>query len=165
MLLFTITKFTLRGTLFLPPREEAWFRPVWEEGRCGGIVGGTCRVAHRFHWELGRQQVNIYELSPAEDFLSPISRCWIYLHIFFFLDIYFKTTPGFINCGSMRTQRGSQQHLWSWRGGMYRFFVKLTFLIPAIAIAQGKQFLFIYLFLSVHCHRAWPRLICDIRNN
>lgn len=83
MLLFTITKFTLRGTLFLPPREEAWFRPVWEEGRCGGIVGGTCRVAHRFHWELGRQQVNIYELSPAEDFLSPISRCWIYLHIFF----------------------------------------------------------------------------------
>lgn len=83
MLLFTITKFTLRGTLFLPHREEAWFRPVWEEGRCGGIVGGTCRVAHRFHWELGRQQVNIYELSPAEDFLSPISRCWIYLHIFF----------------------------------------------------------------------------------
>lgn len=37
---------------------------------------------------------------------------------------------------------------------MYRFFVKLTFLIPAIAIAQGKQFLFIYLFIF---ERALPQ--------
>lgn len=163
MLLFT--KFTLRGEghCFFPPEsketEEAWFRPVWEEGRCGGVVGGTCRVAHRFHWELGRQQVNIYEVSPAEDFLSPISRCWIYLHIFF-LDIYFKTAPGFISCGSMRTQRGSQQHLWSWREGMYRFFVKLTFLIPAIAIAQGKRFKkeCIYLFIF---ERALPQSMAE----
>lgn len=42
--------------------------------------------------------------------------------------------------GSMRTLRGSHRHLWSWRGGMYRFFVKLTFLIPAIVISQGKMF-------------------------
>lgn len=41
---------------------------------------------------------------------------------------------------------------------MYRFFVKLTFLIPAIAIAQGKQFLFIYLFIF---ERALPQSMTE----
>lgn len=60
--------------------------------------------------------------------------------LFFYKGYLFRaniwSTPK--ECGSMRTLRGSQRHLWSWRGGMYRFFVKLTFLIPAIVISQGK---------------------------
>lgn len=50
----------------------------------------------------------------------------------------------------MRTLRGIQWHLWSWRGGMYRFFVRLTFLIPAIVISQGK--------VSHNVFAAWCRL-------
>ena len=74
-----------------------------EGGRPGGGVGGTCRVACRFHWERGKHQVNIYELSPPEDFRHPsvslsvldLPLLFIYLgYLFFFFqaDIWSETS-------------------------------------------------------------------------
>lgn len=103
----------------------------WEELR---------RVVRTFHWERGTHQVNIHELSPspAETHASlssqsdlPVTRP---------KDTHFEATPGGLpKRGSMPTLRGSPRRVWSWRGGMYRFFVKLTFLIPAIVISQGNE--------------------------
>lgn len=124
-------------------KEAAFMWP--RRGGVGGGpgVGGTLRVACRFHWERGRHQVNIYELSP-------LRHCSLFFPLFSLwrLDLP-VSTRGYLfqdniwnkpKRGSMRTLRGSHRHLWSWRGGMYRFFVKLTFLIPAIVISQGKLF-------------------------
>lgn len=68
-------------------------------GRPGGGVGGTCRVACRFHWERGKHQVNIYELSPPEDFRHPsVSLSVLDLPLLFiylgYLFIFFKPTSG-----------------------------------------------------------------------
>lgn len=120
---------------FMWPEEgQRWW---WE----GSVVGGTLRVACRFHWERGKHQVNIYEPSPLRlTLFFPFFSLWrldllVSARGYLFQDNIWNRPKR----GSMRTRGGSHRHLWSWRGGMYRFFVKLTFLIPAIVISQGKM--------------------------
>lgn len=84
-----------RESVFL--RERGGFYVTQEGRRWWGTRGGrNFKSCCRFHWERGKHQVNIYELSPLRHcslfFPLFLSDGWTYL--FQREDIYFRTTSG-----------------------------------------------------------------------